>query len=75
MHFDQFSHVTLQNQYLAQLTTAFGAQGIKISKTADFIPALKKSFDVKDRPTIIVVSLDYRKNMKLFHHLKESVKL
>ena len=75
MHFDQFSHVKLENQDLAQLATAFGAQGIKISKTADFIPALKKAFDVKDRPTVIVVPVDYSENMKLFHHLKETVKL
>ncbi len=75
MHFHQSSHVMLQNPDLTKLATAFGAEGIKISKATDFIPALKRAFTIKDRPSVIVVPIDYRENMKLFHHLKETVKL
>lgn len=74
MHFNQFSHVALKNPDLASLAKAFGAEGIKISKTEDFVPALKRAFEVQDRPTVIVVPIDYSENMKLFHHLKETVK-
>ena len=74
MHFGEVSHVGLKNGDLAKLAESFGAHGVLIEKTEDFIPALKKSFEIKDRPSVIVVPVDYSENMRLFHHLKNAVK-
>ncbi len=74
MHFGKYSHVDLHNGDLAQIAQSFGAHGIKIKNTEEFIPELKKAFEIKDRPSVIVVPVDYSENMKLFEHLKEHVK-
>lgn len=73
MHFDQFSHVNLNNPDLANLSSAFGCHGIKVESTDQFADALTEAFSVTDKPSVIVVPVDYSENMKLFHHLKENL--
>lgn len=74
MAFNAFSHVDLVNPDLARLAEGFGCHGVSIKATDEFVPAFKKALTVKDRPTVIVVPVDYSENMKLFHHLKEAVR-
>ena len=74
MHFGRYSHVDLKNQDLAEIAKSFGAHGVKLKNSEDLIPELKKSFEIKDRPSVIVIPVDYSENMRLFEHLKSAVK-
>lgn len=74
MHFGKYSHVDLKNPDLAEIAKSFGAHSVRIHEAEQFSAELKKCFDIKDRPSVIVVPVDYSENMKLFHHLKEAVK-
>ncbi len=74
MHFGKYSHIDLKNQDLAEISQAFGAHAVRLKTSEDLIPELKKAFEIKDRPSVIVIPVDYSENMRLFEHLKEAVK-
>jgi acetolactate synthase I/II/III large subunit len=67
------SHVDLINPDLAKLAEAFGCHGYNINSAEELIPTLKKAFGNKDKPSVIVVPVDYSENMKLTEHLGEIV--
>lgn len=73
MHFHEHSHVDLVNPDLQKLAEAFGCHSTRVESAEDFIPQLKAALAVTDRPSVIVVPVDYSENMKLFHHLKDSI--
>ena len=70
MAFNEFSHVALDNPDLVKLADAFGAHAYRIEATDDFKPTLQKALAHTDKPSVIVVPVDYEENMKLFEHLK-----
>jgi acetolactate synthase-1/2/3 large subunit len=74
MAFNQHSHVDLANPDLVQLARAFGCHAERVEKSEDFVGHLKTALSQKDKPSVIVVPVDYSENMKLFHHLKDVVK-
>ena len=74
MHYNTCSHVDLQNPDLQKLAEAYGCHSVRIENTEDFTTALQKALRIQDRPSVLVVPVDYSENMKLFHHLHEAVK-
>lgn len=68
-HYSEFSHVKLDNPDLCVLAEAFGCHGVKINHPDDIKPALEKAFSEKEKPTVIVIPVDYRENMKLTERL------
>ena len=74
MAYGEFSHVALKNPDLAKLAAAFGCHSERIEQAEGFIPALQKAFSIKDRPSVLVVPVDYSENMKLFKHLHQTVR-
>lgn len=73
MHFNEHSHVDLCNPDLQKLAESFGCHSRRVESADDFIPCLEEAIAVTDRPSVIVVPVDYSENMKLFHHLQKSV--
>ena len=73
MHYRRESHVKLHNPDLAQLAAVYGCHSQKIKASEELVPALKAAFSRRDKPTVIVVPVDYSENMKLFHHLDQVV--
>ncbi|MCL9780291.1 acetolactate synthase large subunit [Vibrio sp. S4M6] len=75
MHFNEYSpHVGLENPDLKSVAESFGCHSIRLESTEQLIPALKEAFSVTSKPTVIVIPVDYSENMKLFHHLNDTVK-
>ena len=72
-HYDKFSNVALHNPDLVALSQAFGCHAIRITAADQMQDALKQAFTNKDKPTVIVVPVDYSENMKLTKHLGEIV--
>lgn len=74
MHFDTYSpHVSLQNPDLEGLAQSFGCHSIRLAASEQLIPALQEAFSVRDKPSVIIIPVDYSENMKLFHHLNDTV--
>jgi acetolactate synthase-1/2/3 large subunit len=73
MQFHQHSHTTLENPDLAEVARALGCEAKRVNNTAEFIPLLRWAFSNTDKPSVIVVPVDYSENMKLFYHLQETV--
>src|SRR3989339_317852 len=69
MQYHEYSHVDLKNPDLTKLAEDYGCHAVRITETASFVPELKKALCIKDRPSVIVVPVDYSENMKLFYHL------
>jgi acetolactate synthase I/II/III large subunit len=74
MAFGRHSHVHLCKPDLVNLAIAYGCHAEKVDRSEDFMGILKKLLQQKDRPSVIVVPVDYSENMKLFRHLKDVVK-
>jgi acetolactate synthase-1/2/3 large subunit len=73
MKFGKSSHVALKNPDLVKLAEAFGCHSELISGVDETIPALTRAFKVKNKPSVIVVPIDYRENMKLTRRLGKIV--
>jgi acetolactate synthase-1/2/3 large subunit len=71
--FNRSSHVELHNHDLVMVAEAFGAHAIRVNETDSFALALKEARGITDKPTVIVVPIDYSENMKLTAHLGELV--
>ncbi|MCP3679567.1 MAG: acetolactate synthase large subunit [Gammaproteobacteria bacterium] len=69
--YQQSSHVALQNPDLTQLSLAFGCHSEHIDSVATLKSALAAAFERQDKPTVLVVPVDYGENMKLTQHLGE----
>ncbi len=74
MAYEKFSHVHLDNPDLCALAQAYGCHSTRIKNTQDFSAELEQALTRTDRPSVLVVPVDYSENMKLFHHLHEVVK-
>lgn len=73
MSYQKTSHVELENPDLVALSKAFGCHSERIESVDQLMPALHASFERKDKPTVLIVPVDYNENMKLTEHLGEIV--
>jgi len=65
-----YSHVALDNPDLAELARAYGCHGYHVQTQEEFCSTVAKALQNDDKPTVIVVPVDYSENMKLVEHLK-----
>lgn len=72
-HFGKSSHVHFENPDFVALAESFGAKGIRVESADGLIPALETAFAETEVPTVIVVPVDYRENMKLTKRLGQMV--
>jgi acetolactate synthase-1/2/3 large subunit len=68
--FGDHTDLTFTNPDWVKLADAFGCKGIRCENAADLPAALTDAF-AADTPTILVVPIDYRENMKLTQRLGE----
>jgi acetolactate synthase I/II/III large subunit len=71
--FHKESHTALHNPDLAKLAEAFGCYAISIKTSSELTPALEQASQNKEKPTVIIVPVDYSENMKLTKHLGDIV--
>jgi acetolactate synthase-1/2/3 large subunit len=74
MAFNKHSHVNLCNPDLVNLARAYNCHADKVDKSENFRLILESALKRTDKPSVIVVPVDYSENMKLFQHLKDVVK-
>lgn len=65
MGYGKHSHTKFQNPDFVKLADSFGAFARRVENADDFRPALREAFAVTDRPSVVVVPVDYSENMKL----------
>lgn len=73
MQYGHHEYVDFTNPDFVKFAESMGAAGYRIEKTEDLLPTLIKAFK-QDKPVIIDCPVDYSENMKLTHHLEESMK-
>ena len=71
--FGKTSHTEFVNPDFVALTDAMGGKGFRVESPEDLIPTLEAAFAVDDRPSVVVVPVDYSQNMKLTKRLGELV--
>ena len=72
MKFNKSFGVEFSNPDFVKLAESFGARGVKIEKTEEFAPELKKALDAGGI-WIFDVKVDYSENMKLTQKLGENL--
>jgi len=73
MHFNEHSHTELVHSDLAAVAKAIGCYAERIESSKDFKRILQQALQQQDKPSVIVVPVDYRENMELFYHLRRTV--
>ena len=73
MAYHTYSNIELHNPDLVQLAIALGANSQRIDNISELKPALKDAFAQQQKPTILVLPVDYAENMKLTKHLGEII--
>jgi acetolactate synthase-1/2/3 large subunit len=56
---------------VAGIAAGFGCHARRVGSAAELAPALKEAFAVTDRPSVVVVPVDYGENLKLTRRLGE----
>jgi len=56
-----------------RIAEGFGCHAQRVEKPDDFRPVLREAFEITDRPSVIVVPVDYSENLKLTRRLGELV--
>lgn len=70
-HYGKTSHTEFVNPDFVALWRAMGGEGFRVEK-ADELPAvLERAFSIRDKPSVVVVPVDYGENMKLTRRLGE----
>lgn len=67
------SHVALNNPDFVKLSQAFGCHSEQINTADELVPKLQNAFKQQDKPTVLVIPIDYSENMKLTKYLGEIV--
>ncbi len=70
--FGRTSHVDFDNPDFVRLAESFGAVGLRIGKTEELLPTLRKALE-SDSVTIIDCPVDYAENLKLTATLGEMI--
>jgi acetolactate synthase-1/2/3 large subunit len=60
--------LTFGNPDFVKLAEAFDCRGVRVSRSRDLAPALMDAFEA-DRPTVMVIPIDYRENTLLTERL------
>ncbi|MBT3232841.1 MAG: acetolactate synthase large subunit [Calditrichaeota bacterium] len=60
--FGKHSHVDLKNPDFVKLAESFGAKGIRVETANGFRSAMEEAFSTTDRPSVVVVPVDYSEN-------------
>ena len=63
--FGQSSHTKFANPDFVQLGEAFGCFTRRVESAADLRPTLQEAFAQTDRPSLVIVPVDYRENLSL----------
>ena len=67
--FNRTSHVHFQNPDLVKLAESFGAKAVRVKSADRFIPAMEAAFAENEKPTVVIVPVDYSENLKLTERL------
>ena len=67
--FGATSHTDFVNPDLLAVSKAFGCHAVRIESSDQLRPALKEAFAVTDRPSVIIVPVDYSENLALTKRL------
>jgi acetolactate synthase I/II/III large subunit len=65
------SHTDFRNPDLVALAEAFGAHARRVGTADELRPALAEALAITDRPSVLVVPVDYAENMRLTRRLGE----
>jgi acetolactate synthase-1/2/3 large subunit len=71
--FGRSSHVHFENPNLLALAQSFGCHAQRVEAPDQLRAALRAAFAERERPSVIVVPVDYTENMKLTQRLGEIV--
>ena len=71
--FQQSSHTELDNPDFVKLSESFGCAAALIDSHASLKSAIEAAVTRKDKPTVLVVPIDYGENLKLNEHLGEII--
>ena len=71
--YGKHSHTQFQNPDFVQLGEAFGCFTRRVESCDDFRPILREAFAQTDRPSLIIVPVDYSENMLLTERLGDIV--
>lgn len=74
MHYHEHSHTELPHSNLTAIAEAIGCHAKRVTSAQLFKPALQWALANQGAPSVLVVPVDYSENMKLFHHLQDSIK-
>lgn len=69
LEFGRSSHTKFRNPDFVTLAESYGAWATRITAADELSPALRQAFSITDRPSVIVVPVDYSENLKLSEHL------
>ena len=61
----------MMNPYFIALAESFSSDGIEVNSKEGHIPALKGALDYTDKPTLVLIAIDYEENLKLTWYLGE----
>lgn len=67
--FGKASHVKFENPDMVKLAESFGANAVRIESPEQLTTELVKAFKESEKPTVIVVPVDYSENVKLTERL------
>ena len=73
-HYGKTSHTKFKNPDFVKLIEAMGGAGYLVESADGVIPALEAAFKNRDKPSFVVVPVDYSENMKLSKRLGSIVK-
>jgi acetolactate synthase-1/2/3 large subunit len=71
--FGKHSHTDFVNPDLVKLSESFGAWAKKIDSANQLSHALEEAFNIDDRPSVIIVPVDYSENRELTKRLGKLV--
>jgi acetolactate synthase-1/2/3 large subunit len=69
--FGKTAFTEFKNPDLIKLSESFGAQAIRVESPDELKPALSTALGENEKPSVLVVPVDYRENMKLTKRLGE----
>ena len=69
MHFNETSNIDLFNPDFVALAKSIGCESERVEAVSELAPKLEAALSNVKLPTVLVVPVDYRENMKLTKHL------
>lgn len=74
MQFNCHAYTKLDNPDLAKTAQAIGCYARMVKRAENFSCDLTWALANRDKPTVLVIPVDYSENMRLFRHLKGKIK-